>query len=199
MMATTTMTPAYKKVDEYRDLMNKDREKLIAENLSCVVYLYTTGKGAPAAIGYKGRQRKSALYNCYRSEEERTEHVDKWMSELEGRRKEAKKGAERLLKAGDVLKSSWGYDQTNIDYYLVTELVGKMSVKIVEIGQIRDHSTMDGGKCTPDKTVIKGEPMTKRVFSDRVRLTTYSSAWLIKPEIVAGVEIYCADTWSSGH
>ena len=28
------------------------------------------------------------------------------------------------LKVGDVLRSSWGYDQTNVDYYEVVELVG---------------------------------------------------------------------------
>lgn len=37
------------------------------------------------------------------------------------------------LKVGDILYSSWGYDQTNISWYQVTQLVGKQSVKIRKI------------------------------------------------------------------
>ena len=39
----------------------------------------------------------------------------------------------RGLKVGDYLYESWGYDQTNIDFYKVTELVGKSSVKIIPV------------------------------------------------------------------
>jgi hypothetical protein len=37
------------------------------------------------------------------------------------------------VKVGDIFYSSWGYDQTNIDYYMVTKLIGKTMVEIVAI------------------------------------------------------------------
>ena len=37
------------------------------------------------------------------------------------------------LKVGDYLESSWGYDQTNVDFYKVVALVGKTMVSIVPV------------------------------------------------------------------
>ena len=38
------------------------------------------------------------------------------------------------MKKGDILVSSWGYEQTNIDFYKVVGVTPK-SVKIVKLGQ----------------------------------------------------------------
>lgn len=37
------------------------------------------------------------------------------------------------FKTGDILYSSWGYDQTNINFYQVTKLVGKTMVELREV------------------------------------------------------------------
>lgn len=37
-------------------------------------------------------------------------------------------------KVGDILRCSWGYDQTNIDFYKVVAVVGKASVRIRKLG-----------------------------------------------------------------
>ena len=37
------------------------------------------------------------------------------------------------LKVGDVLSGSWGYDQTNVEFWEVTKLVGKRMVEIREL------------------------------------------------------------------
>ena len=34
------------------------------------------------------------------------------------------------LKVGDILYCSWGYDQTNVDYFKVSEVIGKRKIKI---------------------------------------------------------------------
>lgn len=34
---------------------------------------------------------------------------------------------------GDIFAASWGYDQTNVDYFQVVELVGTSSVRVVEV------------------------------------------------------------------
>ena len=51
-------------------------------------------------------------------------------------RKERKaKAAEamKLVKVGDIFSASWGYDQTNVDFFQVVEIVGKCSVRIRQV------------------------------------------------------------------
>lgn len=46
------------------------------------------------------------------------------------------------LEVNDILYSSWGYDQTNIDYYKVKRLVGKTMVEVVQIeSKLADEQT----------------------------------------------------------
>lgn len=37
------------------------------------------------------------------------------------------------VKVGDVFEMSWGYEQSNVDFYQVTELVGEQSVRIIHV------------------------------------------------------------------
>ena len=84
----------------------------------------------------------------------------------------------RKLVIGDILVSSWGYEQTNIDYYQVTKLVGKASVEITPIGQRRKETAFMQGTCVPVPGDFTGEPLRKRVQgSDYVKITSYSYAW----------------------
>lgn len=64
-------------------------------------------------------------------------------------------------RAGDILEASWGYDQTNIDFYLVDRVTAKgvyiygMSSKVVDVGS-SDHTSnavVPGGAI---KTAAKG-------------------------------------------
>ena len=47
------------------------------------------------------------------------------------------------IKVGDIFYRSWGYDQTNIDYYVVTKKVGKASAKfkMLENKKVYEKST----------------------------------------------------------
>lgn len=40
------------------------------------------------------------------------------------------------IKVGDIFVVSWGYEQTNLNFYQVISLVGKTSVRIVEINPV---------------------------------------------------------------
>lgn len=76
------------------------------------------------------------------------------------------KGAdpEGPVKVGDIFYNSWGYDQTNIDWYQVVGLTksGK-SVKIKPIaGKIKETGFMSG-TTTPKKGKFTGPAVTKRV------------------------------------
>lgn len=134
------------------------------------------------AAEYLGKQQASAKRQAERAAE-----------------KKARRAAGHRLQVGDVLRSSWGYDQTNIDYYEVTRLLGK---SMVEIRAIRARSAPTGdmvGDCVPVPGQYKGEPMRKAVddSGDGVRIASYAHARRIEPKLVAGVKVWPVDHWTA--
>jgi len=167
------MTPALKKVNEYRDKMHSDAIKLMPDDYSCVVYLYENNIGRPCAVGYLGRSKKPVLCGYYGNVELRLEAVNGWIEKHSSKNKPAKIIQPCKLVVGDVLKSSWGYDQTNVDYYLVLEQVSKKTVKLVQIGALfanTDECNIDSGRLIPNVKDIVGKPFIKRVNGESVRI-----------------------------
>lgn len=84
---------------------------------------------------------------------------------------------------GDILVSSWGYDQTNIDFYQVVKVSGTR-VTIRKIGKnflpsVNPNSTADAVR--PIKGAFVGEPMVKRVQkssteSYSIKIESFASA-----------------------
>jgi hypothetical protein len=108
-----------------------------------VVYVYENSRGLPAAIAYKGKAYKPVWHYSFRDPEQMMVKIDAFFAAAKAwEESKAKRRKERLeyqhtLQVGDVLYSSWGYDQTNINFYQVTRLVGK---KMVELMEIAGHS-----------------------------------------------------------
>lgn len=88
---------------------------------------------------------------------------------------------------GDILVSSWGYDQTNIDFYQVVGVTAK-SVKIRAIGKTCTERREYTDMMVPDVGAFKGEPMTKRFTINRdeasysCRIESFASACLYNGE-----------------
>lgn len=66
------------------------------------------------------------------------------------------------VKVNDIFYSSWGYDQTNIDFYMVVE-VTKSSVKVVSIGEDRTYTGPMQGNCVPNLNNKGTKIITKRI------------------------------------
>jgi len=81
---------------------------------------------------------------------------------------------------GDIYVCSWGYDQTNIDYYKVTNVKNK-TVNLVSIGQKRNYTGPMQGECVPDPSVVGNKIYTKRMIpngdSVSFKMTSYSWAY----------------------
>lgn len=81
---------------------------------------------------------------------------------------------------GDIYVTSWGYDQTNIDYYKVTNVKNK-TVNLVSIGQKRNYTGPMQGECVPDPSVTGNKIYTKRMIpngdSVSFKMTSYSWAY----------------------
>ena len=84
---------------------------------------------------------------------------------------------------GDVLHSSWGYDQTNATFYLVTKV---MNARVI-LQELRNIETSEKGnwmfgKAVPDLKAFTGAPMVKGFKATEkdyyVKVASYAGAFL---------------------
>ena len=90
------------------------------------------------------------------------------------------------MTVGTILYSSWGCEQTNINFYVIVERK-KDFVILQEVGTIKtyDKHFDDRGECVPDVTKKIGEPFRKKINNyGGVNLNTYSwcGLWDNKPK-----------------
>lgn len=154
------------------------------QDLDATVYRYQRS-GKLLALGFIAKQSKPAFHFSFRSDAQREEHIAKFLlARASSIAFKATQAAERKafvpsLKVGDVLRCSWGYDQTNVDFYEVVGVSGK-SVIIREIAQTKKSTYAGGfaGQCLPVPGEYVGEPMRKIVTrGNGVNITSYSSAY----------------------
>ena len=134
------------------------------------------------------RHFKPEFYFRYENEQRMIESVTKFleirMRNLEGREKEkqsrieARKALVNPYKVGDLLYDSWGYDQTNIDFFMVVEVKPK-SVVLRGLGQIMTRS--GGFMCEYVKADVNnfiGEPFIRplKVSRDGSRISVNGHA-----------------------
>lgn len=194
------LTKAMKKIISQRDAKHPGDLKVNDKNSTAVVYIGENAQGKPTGVFYTGRRKKPNQAFYYRSREQLRLAVDRFF-ESQAKIEELRKPNKRALKVGDVLVSCWGYDQTNIDYYQVTDLVGKTMVEITEIASERSHDGQDHGECSPMLDKFISEPMRRKCDGERVNITSYRGANLMKPKLVTddGLKIYGTHSWSAWH
>ncbi|USQ15521.1 hypothetical protein J2N86_15970 (plasmid) [Legionella lytica] len=83
------------------------------------------------------------------------------------------------LQIDSILYSSWGYDQTNINFYQVIQLVGNSTVVLRELAQEIDTSPNSFiGKTKPILNQFIGEAFRKRLRENGiVRIESFINAY----------------------
>ena len=122
---------------------------------------------------------------CYRfsSEERRDAYIARYEAAAKDRAdraaaaKEAKKALRETLvnpfKVGDVFTESWGYDQTNVDAYVVTAVTAK-SIVLRACGLVSDHATGPmSDSVKPDPTFITGTKDIRKTLQPVAACTYY--------------------------
>ena len=68
------------------------------------------------------------------------------------------------IKVGDVLCDSWGYEQTNVEFYKVTKIISACKIEIVELGHkiVESYGPMSD-TVVADMDRVIGEPLQKMV------------------------------------
>jgi len=117
-----------------------------------VAYCYQSARG-PAFVAYKGRQSKPARFYAFPNEERRDANLAEFVK-METERedwKRARREAGHGLAVGDIVYSSWGYEQTNVDFFEVVRVPSGRSAVVRKIEQdiIESAPGSMSGKTTP--------------------------------------------------
>ena len=108
------------------------------------------------AKGFGGKRAKPDFYYKFKSAQSMTKYINDYFDGQQqhaeviiNRRKE--QSAPHTLKIGDILYSSWGYDQTNVDFFQVTGLKGTRGVFVRPLA----HDTKQTGFMTGQVMPVK--------------------------------------------
>lgn len=121
------------------------------------------------AMGFIGTARKHSFYESYRNFNDRDKRVADFFESLEGsaRRKAEYKEARSKphdLNVGDVVYNSWGWEQTNIDFYQIV----KTTANYVWLQPIRCESVPSEG-CAPMSGHIRPVTPIEQVLARQTR------------------------------
>jgi hypothetical protein len=67
------------------------------------------------------------------------------------------------FKPGDILYDSWGWEQTNVDFYEVVEVRTASTIVLRQIAQNTEETGFMSGHTTPRPGEFIGEPIIKRI------------------------------------
>lgn len=108
------------------------------EDAGIEIWIENREDDKPVAIAFPIKGKNSIWYYGFRSKESMQKKIDaliegriKWKEEVKKRR--AERYQPHNVKVGDIFYSSWGYDQTNIDYFKITKLIGKNKVEYAKV------------------------------------------------------------------
>lgn len=160
----------------------KGAVKVADKQSDAVAYFYSAPNGAPSVRVFYGKQSKPVVA-CYylarkgmSAEQVRTESVAyAFKSRRTSLANKAEWKAKRMAaaKAGKVevgayFYTSWGYDQTNIDWYRVEKLIGQTMAEVVEVAAMdasKGNEAWMTGKSIPSDQPC-GKPFRVRLNGD---------------------------------
>lgn len=154
------------------------------------VYMMTeaTGNAPFCAIGFSGKKAKYDFYIAFRTAERRAEYVAGWENGIKARnaRKDLDKAKRMMgttLKVGDILYTSWGYDQTNVDFFQIVNIPSKCFVEVRKIKQAYTYqdgnSSMSAYTSGVKDSFVGTEVLRRKVDSrNTIKISECESAWI---------------------
>ncbi|WP_051350428.1 hypothetical protein [Dyadobacter alkalitolerans] len=152
-------------------------------------YTFLIDETALIFIAYQGRSTKAVirrhfksldeLNKCYHSLVNKAMETNKINSDRDKRQQE--KNA-REIQPGAIFYTSWGYDQTNIEFFQIIDVKGA-KVLVREINQDKQYDDSDRGKTSGIKDDFKGETFSLRIgkYGMKLNQRRHLSKWDGKP------------------
>jgi hypothetical protein len=175
----------------------KGAVKVADKASSAVAYIYEAVRGGVTvslALGFHGKADKPDFHYSYKTSARRNAAI---LAHFEGIRANEKRAADRRAerkafanpyKVGEVLNTCWGYDQTNVEYFEVTEVRGK-HVILRELAHDAKATGWAQERTVPMVGQYIGEPI-RRLAQPSIKIS--DCRWASKTSFteVAGVKIY---------
>lgn len=117
------------------------------DKIETVNYVCYISKTNLLALCYVGKSAKPAFYYRYRTVAQLYESVKTRLANYDSHFREKAERAAKIkelsqnfdvkkhVKIGEIICNSWGYDQTNIEFYQVVGFVGRTKIQIKELQQ----------------------------------------------------------------
>ncbi len=176
--------------------------KVADKKSDAVAYFYNTeinGTDRPAVRIFFGKQAKPVLacwfapFKGKSGEQQRAERVANYFDsrqntiDYKAKRQAEKKAQTRGVEVGQFMSASWGYEQTNVNFYKVTKLIGETMAEVVAVGQMDVGG--EGGAAMSTNVIPMEEPKADaktykvRVKAGRATINgNYASVWDGKPK-----------------
>jgi len=135
----------------------KDARCVLEHTNGSACYLYERA-GKPYAIMFWQTSGKPLEHFSYRTEDRRNEAVWKFRESVEHsitfRAEQAAKikAKPNTFKVGDIVNTSWGYDQTNVSFYAITR-VSQSCVWVRAVKQDYEATGHMCGRCWPSMPI----------------------------------------------
>jgi hypothetical protein len=172
----------------------KEYEKLAEDpDIQAVVYGGASdGIGQAYAMGYYRKSVHPKFHYTFKSIERRDKYIAEWMENLKQSaavlknmmaERKANREQPNKLKVGDILVFSWGWEQTNVDFFQVLETRAH-SVKIRPIASktVPDMSTGNSMACyvvaVKDHFLDKPAVWKRVQYGDSVKMASYGHCGL---------------------
>lgn len=197
--------------DDYVSLYLPKGAIKVADKLSdAVAYVYATPKGAPCAAVFFGKQAKPVQRYSYRSDAEREAAVRRAFEGRQARqammkaRHDKARAFQHAAQVGDIYRTCWGYDQTNVEFFEIVEIRGKHAM-LRELQQVREDTGWETGRCVPQSGKYveprydgdkRGQPIRRLIQDGRIKIDDVRTAWPWG-ERVAGAIIGRPANWTS--
>tara|TARA_R100000808_G_scaffold19434_1_gene42155 strand:- start:1772 stop:2353 length:582 start_codon:yes stop_codon:yes gene_type:complete len=145
------------------------------------------GEIKPCLKIWRGKQKNPIANYWYRNNDDRNSSIETYKKRADQReqykleRAAARKAFKPDLNIGDIYYASWGYDQTNVNFYQVVEIKGSATVVLRELSQntVKDSYYSHGMACSvvPVKDeFLNDNTMTKRVGQYGIKIDSVRSA-----------------------
>jgi hypothetical protein len=187
--------------------------KVSDKHSDAVAYLYTSKRnGKPGAQVFFGKQSKPVEWGTYGNEAFREKRLKEMFASRQAHLASIKKYQDERnayvndYAVGDVLYTSWGYDQTNVEFFEVVAVKGKM-VTVRQIGATYEQTGSMSGSVIPcpgqfvmSHSVFAGQELVRRARKDSIKIDDVRSAYRLEfTEAVPGVRVYKSKYTSSDH
>lgn len=166
---------------------HRDEPPMTPEGTDLTIWTWDEG-GRPYGVAFVGKSNKPLWNYRFKDDAQRQRTIDeaiksrKQVKEYKDKRVQERREYQHPYKIGDIFDTSWGYDETHVDFYQVVEVRGKVLI-IREIAQKVDHETQGAEYVVPDKDSFTGKPIRIIPTSSGVKIDGhYGSLWDGKPK-----------------